>query len=163
MSLDGIVSKAIVKELNNTILGGRIDKVYQPEKDELLLNIYNKGNNYKLIISSNSNNPRIHLTNKSKINPSNPPMFCMLLRKHIAGGIILNIEQFHMDRILFIDISSIDELGLPSEKRLVVEIMGKHSNIVLIEKEDSKIIDSIKRVSRDISRVRQILPGLEYQ
>lgn len=163
MSLDGIVSKAIVKELNNTILGGRIDKVYQPEKDELLLNIYNKGNNYKLIISSNSNNPRIHLTDKSKINPSNPPMFCMLLRKHIAGGIILNIEQFHMDRILFIDISSIDELGLPSEKRLVVEIMGKHSNIVLIEKEDSKIIDSIKRVSRDISRVRQILPGLEYQ
>lgn len=117
MSLDGIVSKAIVKELNNTILGGRIDKVYQPEKDELLLNIYNKGNNYKLIISSNSNNPRIHLTNKSKINPSNPPMFCMLLRKHIAGGIILNIEQFHMDRILFIDISSIDELGLPSEKK----------------------------------------------
>lgn len=163
MSFDGIVSRAIVKELNNTILGGRIDKIYQPERDELLLNIYNKGDNHKLIISSSSNNPRIHLTNRSKTNPSNPPMFCMLLRKYISGGIILNIEQFHMDRILFIDISTLDELGLPAENRLIVEIMGKHSNIILIEKESLKIIDSIKRVTHDISRVRQILPGLEYQ
>lgn len=163
MSLDGIVTRAIVKELNNTILGGRVDKIYQPEKDEILLNIYNKGNNYKLLISSSSNNPRIHFTNQVKKNPPNPPMFCMLLRKHISGGVILDIQQFHMDRIILIDISSLDELGRPSQKRLIVEIMGKHSNIILIEKENLNIIDSIKRVSQDISRVRQVLPGLEYQ
>lgn len=163
MSLDGIVTRAIVKELNNTILGGRIDKIYQPEKDEILLNIYNNGKNHKLTISSSSNNPRIHLTNQSKINPPNPPVFCMLLRKHLSGGIILNIEQFHMDRIIFIDISSIDELGIFKPKRLIIEIMGKHSNIILIENESLNIIDSIKRVPENVSRVRQVLPGLKYQ
>ena len=163
MSLDGIVTRAIVKELNHTILGGRIDKVYQHEKDEILLNIYNKGRNNKLIISASSNNPRIHLTDHTLSNPQTPPMFCMLLRKHLTRGIILNIEQFLMDRVVFIDISSIDELGLPSEKRLIVEIMGRHSNIILIDKNSQKIIDSIKRVSLDMSRIRQVLPGIKYE
>lgn len=163
MSLDGIVVNSIVKELNSKLLGGRIDKIYQQEKDEILINIYNKGNNYKLLISVSSNSPRIHLTDKAKSNPLNPPMFCMLLRKHLAGGRILNIEQFLMDRIIFIDISSLDELGRDSKKRLIVEIMGRHSNIILIDKNNLKIIDSIKRVNYDISRVRQVLPGLEYK
>jgi predicted ribosome quality control (RQC) complex YloA/Tae2 family protein len=163
MSLDGIVTRAIIKELNNTILGGRIDKIYQHEKDEILINIYNKGKNNKLIISASSNNPRMHLTKHIKSNPSTPPMFCMLLRKHLMGGIVLNIEQFHIDRVVFIDISSLDELGQASEKRLIVEIMGKHSNIILIDKKSKKIIDSIKRVSHDMSRVRQVLPGIEYE
>lgn len=163
MSLDGIVTRAIVKELNNTILGGRIDKIYQHEKDEILLNIYNKGNNNKLLISATSNNPRIYLTKCNKSNPSMPPMFCMLLRKHLTGGTVLNVEQYQMDRVLFIDISSIDELGQPSERRLVVEIMGKHSNIILINKDSNKIIDSIKRVTHDMSRVRQVLPGINYE
>ena len=162
MSLDGIVVNSIVEELNKKLLGGRIDKIYQQEKDEILINIYNKGINHKLIISSSSNNPRIHLTDHKKPNPSNPPMFCMLLRKHLSGGIILNISQFSMDRIIFIDISSLDELGRTSEKRLIVEIMGRHSNIILIDKSSLKIIDSIKRVPQEISRVRQILPGLKY-
>ncbi|HSH36174.1 Rqc2 family fibronectin-binding protein [Schnuerera sp.] len=162
MSLDGIVTRAIVNELNSTILGGRVDKIYQHEKDEILINIYNKGKNRKLLISASSNNPRIHLTNYIKSNPSSPPMFCMLLRKHLSGGIILNIEQFYMDRIIFIDISSIDELGNATEKRLIVEIMGKYSNIILIDKNTFKIIDSIKRVTPDMSRVRQVLPGIEY-
>lgn len=163
MSFDGIVTNAVIKELNETILGGRIDKIYQQEKDEILLNIHNKGENYRLIISASSNNPRIYLTTFSKKNPPAPPVFCMLLRKHLSGGIILNIEQFEMDRVVFIDISSIDELGFPTEKRLIIEIMGKHSNIILIDKETNKIIDSIKRVSEDMSRIRQVLPGFIYQ
>ena len=163
MSFDGIVTSAVVKELNKTILGGRIDKIYQQEKDEILINIHNKAESSRLVLSASSNNPRLYLTKYSKKNPPAPPMFCMLLRKHLSGGIILNIEQFEMDRIVFIDISAIDELGEPTEKRLIIEIMGKHSNIILIEKNSNKIIDSIKRVSEDMSRVRQILPGLIYE
>ena len=163
MSLDGIVVNSIVKELNTKLLGGRIDKIYQQEKDEILINIYNEGENHKLLISASSNNPRVHLTDKAKSNPPNPPMFCMLLRKHLTGGRILNIEQFMMDRIIFIDISSLDELGMNSQKRLIIEIMGRYSNIILIDKNNFKIIDSIKRVNHDMSRVRQVLPGLEYE
>lgn len=163
MSLDGIVTRAIIQELNNTLLGGRIDKIYQHERDEILINVYNKGKNNRLLISASSNNPRIHLTNYGKTNPSSPPMFCMLLRKHLSGGIILNIEQLYLDRVIFIDISSLDELGQPSEKRLVIEIMGKYSNIILIDKASTKIIDSIKRVTLDMSRVRQVLPGIKYE
>lgn len=163
MSFDGIVTNAVVRELNSTILGGRVDKIYQPEKDELFISIHNNGINYKLIMSASSNNPRIYLTNKSKKNPVTPPMFCMLLRKHISGGIILNIEQYEMDRVVFIDISAQDELGQPTEKRLVIEIMGKHSNIILMDKATYKIIDSIKRVTDEMSRVRQILPNSIYE
>ena len=162
MSFDGIVTNAVVNELNTTIVGGRIDKIYQPEKDELLLFIHSSGNNYRLVISASSNNPRIYLTNYSKKNPDTPPMFCMLLRKHLTGGIILGVEQFEMDRVVFIDISAQDELGQPTEKRLIVEIMGKHSNIILIDKPSKRIIDSVKRVTEEISRVRLILPGSTY-
>lgn len=162
MSFDGIVTKSVVNELNEKILGGKIDKIYQQESDEILLFIRNNGVNYKLLLSASSNNPRIYLTEYSKENPSSPPMFCMLLRKHLAGGKILNIEQYEMDRIVSIDISSRDELGEFTEKRLIVEIMGKHSNIILIEKNSSKIIDSVKRVPEHVSRVRQIYPGLIY-
>lgn len=162
MSFDGIVTNSVVYELNEKILGGKVDKIYQQEADEILLSIRNNGINYKLLLSASSNNPRIYLTEHSKENPSSPPMFCMLLRKHLAGGKILNIEQYEMDRIVFIDISSRDELGEFSEKRLIIEIMGKHSNIILIDKDSSKIIDSVKRVPEHISRVRQIYPGLIY-
>lgn len=163
MSFDGIVTKAVVKELREKLIGGRVDKVYQQEKDEILLHIHSKGINYRLIMSASSNNPRTYLTNYSKKNPSEPPMFCMLLRKHLIGGIILNIEQFLLDRVIFIDISAIDELGQPTEKRIIIEIMGKHSNIILIDKSSIKIIDSVKRVYEDMSRIRQILPGMVYE
>lgn len=162
MSFDGIVTHSVVNELNEKILGGKIDKIYQQESDEILLIIRNNGENHKLLLSASSNNPRIYLTKHSKENPSSPPMFCMLLRKHLAGGKVLNIEQYEMDRIVSIDISSRDELGEFTEKRLIIEIMGKHSNIILIERDSSKIIDSIKRVPEHISRVRQIYPGLIY-
>lgn len=162
MTFDGIVTKSIVHELKNKLLNGRIDKIYQPEKDELRFNIYNN-KNYKLLISANSSHSRIHLTDTQKENPASPPMFCMLLRKYLAGGRILNIEQYHTDRIIFIDVSNYDELGNERVIRLIVEIMGRHSNIILIEKDSKKIIDSIFKVTDDISRVRQILPGLKYE
>ena len=163
MSFDGIVTHAVVKELDDTIKGGRVDKIYQPEKDEILLFIHKTGINYKVVISASSNNPRIYLTDYNKKNPISPPMFCMLLRKHLNGGIILNIEQYELDRVIFIDFSSIDELGQPKVKRLIIEIMGKHSNIILIDKDSLKVIDSIKRVTSEMSRIRQILPGSIYE
>lgn len=163
MSYDGIVTKSVVKELKDTLIGGRVDKIFQQEKDEILINIRSRGTNYKLIISASSNNPRLYLTEHSKTNPEAPPMFCMLLRKHLSGGTILNIEQYSMDRIIFIDISSSDELGQSSEKRLIIELMGKHSNIMLVEKSSLKIIDSVRRVTDHMSRVRQILPGNIYE
>ncbi len=163
MSFDGIVTKSVLKELRDNLIGGRVDKIYQQEKDEILIHIHSKGINYRLILSASSNNPRIYLTEYSKKNPTEPPMFCMLLRKHLAGGVILNIEQFNLDRVIFIDISSMDELGQPTEKRLIIEIMGKHSNIILIDKSSFRIIDSVKRVYEDMSRVRQILPGMVYE
>lgn len=162
MSFDGIVTRAVVSELREKLVGGRVDKIFQQEKDEILINIRSKGTNYKLLISASSNNARFYLTDYSKVNPESPPMFCMLLRKHLSGGTILNVEQYSMDRIVFIDVSSLDELGQSSEKRLIIEIMGKHSNIMLVEKSSLKIIDSIKRVTESMSRVRQILPGVDY-
>jgi predicted ribosome quality control (RQC) complex YloA/Tae2 family protein len=163
MSFDGIVTRAVVKELKENIVGGRIDKIYQPEKDEIMINIHHIGTNFRLVLSASSNNPRIYLTKITKKNPDSPPMFCMLLRKHLTGGVILNVEQYEMDRVVFIDISSTDELGQPTEKRIIIEIMGKHSNIILIDKDSSKIIDSVKRVTENMSRVRQILPGFYYE
>ncbi len=163
MSFDGVVTKAVIEELKEKILGGKIDKIYQPEKDELIINIHNRGKNHRLLISASSNNPRIYLTKNSKKNPTNPPMFCMLLRKYLSGGLILNIEQYGMDRIVVMDISYLDELGQSSEIRLIVEIMGKHSNIILLNKENHVILDSITRVTGEMSRIRQILPGKKYE
>ena len=163
MAFDGIVTNSVVYELNEKLIGGRVDKIYQQEKDEILIYIRNQGSNHQLLLSSSSNNPRFYLTNNSKKNPATPPMFCMILRKHLSGGTILNIEQFELDRIIFIDISSRDELGRDSVKRIVIEIMGRHSNIILIDKETSNIIDCAKRVYEDMSRVRQIFPGGKYE
>lgn len=163
MSFDGIVMSALTYELSNLLINGKIEKVYQPENDEIILNIRNGNMNYKLLLSASSSNPRIYITNETKENPMTPPMFCMLLRKHIQGGKIVNIFQHSLDRILCIDIQSLDELGVLSTKTLIAEVMGKHSNIILIEKNSNKIIDSIKRIPVSVSSVRQILPGLEYQ
>lgn len=162
MSFDGVVTRSVVSELNSILVGGRIDKIYQQEKDELLLQIYSKGKNHRLLMSASSNNPRLYITDSSKSNPLSPPMFCMLLRKHLSGSIILDIRQNHLDRVVIFTITGKDELGHPTERELIIEIMGKHSNIILINKESKRIIDSIKRIPAEISRVRQILPGLSY-
>ncbi len=162
MSYDGITTRSVVHELSSLLIGGRIDKIYQQEKDELLIQIYNNAKNYKLLLSASSNNPRLYLTKESKKNPLSPPMFCMLLRKHINSSIILDIKQYKMDRVVVITLTGFDELGNKKNRELIIEIMGKHSNIILVDKESNIILDSIKRVPLSISRVRQILPGLQY-
>lgn len=162
MAFDGNVVSSLARELNQKLSGGRIDKIYQPDPDEIIINIRSKGNNHRLLISANSNNPRIYLTEHTKDNPKEPPVFCMLLRKHLSGSSLVEVKQLENDRVLFFNISSKDDLGYLKEKTLIVEIMGRHSNIILIDSENMKIIDSIKRVSHHMSRVRTILPGDIY-
>lgn len=162
MPFDGIVVSAVVKELIDKLLYGRIEKIYQPETDEINLVIRNNGSSHKLLITANSSYPRVHLTNNNKQNPQSPPMFCMLLRKHLNGGKIISIAQKNFDRIVLIDIESYDELGDFSVKRIIIEIMGRHSNIILLDSQSNKIIDSIKRISGDINRHREVLPGRTY-
>lgn len=161
MAFDTLVVKKIVLELSDKITLGRIDKVYQPEKDELLLIIRTKTENLRLVLSASSNNPRIHFTDKSKENPLSAPMFCMLLRKHIQGGRIINIAQPEYERIIVIDIESHNELGDLTVKHLITEITGRNSNIILCD-ENYRIIDSAKHIDFLQSTVRQILPGGQY-
>ncbi|NLY43590.1 MAG: fibronectin/fibrinogen-binding protein [Clostridiaceae bacterium] len=161
MPLDGIVVNCLVHEFNSRILNGRIDKIYQPEKDELFIYIRSKGKNERLLLSASSNHPRAHFTEVSKPNPSTPPMFCMLLRKHLTGGKIVSISQPGLERIIHFAIETYNELGDLTEKTLIIEMMGRHSNIILIDK-DGKIIDSIKHVGISTSSVRQVMPGLKY-
>lgn len=161
MPFDGVVVKNVVNELSDALTGGRIEKIYQPEPDEIILNIRSKGQNHKLVLSANASNPRIHLTGVSKENPSTPPVFCMLLRKHLSGGKIIGIEFHDFERIITIHAENVSELGDLTLKKLVIEIMGKHSNIILLNSE-GKIIDSIKHVDSDISRVREVMPARPY-
>ncbi|ERM90752.1 RNA-binding protein [Caldanaerobacter subterraneus subsp. yonseiensis KB-1] len=162
MAFDGVTLHAIVKELKKEIEGGRIEKIYQPEKEDLIFTIRSKGKNYKLLLSANANYPRIHLTKEDRENPLEPPMFCMLLRKHLQNGRIAEIRQVEFDRIVEIDIETKDELQNQAIKTLVVEIMGRHSNVILIDKASQTILDSIKRVYPDMSKVREVLPGKKY-
>lgn len=162
MAYDGLVLKSIVNELNEKLTNGRIDKIYQPEKDEITLSIRNNRIKYKLLLSASSNNPRAYLTNIEKDNPQTAPTFCMLLRKHLESARIINFEQYKMDRVLKMNVISKNELGDEITKSLIIEIMGKYSNIILINNDDNKIFDSIKRVNTHMSRVREILPGIEY-
>lgn len=162
MSYDGITTAAVVQEISTEILGGRISKINQPTPHEILLQIH-RGKNHRLLLNAGNNAPRICLIENVPKNPLTAPNFCMLLRKHLQGGIITKIQQHKLDRVVLIDISTYDELGDPVVKTLSIEIMGKYSNIILFEGEDRKIIDSIKRITLDISRVRQVLPGSLYE
>ncbi|HAS92735.1 MAG TPA: NFACT RNA binding domain-containing protein [Sedimentibacter sp.] len=161
MSLDGIFLNSIINDLYKKLIGGRVDKIYQPDKNEIVISIRSKGENYKLLITAISNSPRLHLTNVIRQNPSEPPMFCMLLRKHLTSAHITNIKQINFDRIVEISFECKDEFGTAVNKSLITEIMGKHSNIIFIN-EDKTIIDAIKRVAENISSVRQVYPGLKY-
>jgi predicted ribosome quality control (RQC) complex YloA/Tae2 family protein len=162
MPFDGSVINSIVFELNQKLQNGRIDKIYQPEKDELIIGIRGFKESYKLLISASSTYPRLHLTMENKSNPQVPPTFCMLLRKHLTGGRVVSIHQPEFERIVEITIECQDEMGYSTTKMLTVEIMGRHSNIIFLDKESGKIIDSIKRISFDISSVREVLPGRQY-
>lgn len=161
MAFDGITVSAIKDEIEDKILGGRIDKVYQPEKDEIILGIRSMGQAYKLLLTSNASNPKFHFTQTNPSNPMTPPLFCMVMRKHLQSGKIIKIEQPDFDRILNIYVESLNELGDYSVKKLVLEIMGRHSNIILTD-ENNTILDCIKHIGHDTSSVREVLPGREY-
>lgn len=161
MSYDGMVTHCVVEELRQKILNGKIDKIYQPEKDEIVFTIRTFTGSYRLLLSASASNARVHLTDTAKENPMTPPMFCMFMRKHLQGGKIVSIVQDGYDRTIRIGIESYNELGDLTIQYIVVEIMGRHSNIILLD-ENEKIMDSIKHVDFTVSAVRQILPGLLY-
>lgn len=161
MAFDGFVISNIITELNQKILGGRIYKIYQPESDEITLVIKKDRNTLRLHISASASLPLIYLTDTSKTNPMQAPNFCMLLRKHLSNGRIVSISQPNFERIIEITIEHLNELGDICQKRLVIELMGKHSNIIFTDSEDM-ILDSIKHISANISSIREVLPGRAY-
>lgn len=161
MAFDGITVHAIASELNSVLKDGRIDKIHQPERDTITIGVRTKNGAYRLLLCANPSCARVHLSSVSMENPASPPMFCMLMRKHIGSGKITRIEQSGFERIIHIYIESYDEMGYLSEKLLICELMGKHSNIILLNK-DGKIIDSVYHIDFTVSSVRQILPGLIY-
>lgn len=160
MALDGIVLASIITELTDTLLEGRIDKIYQPMKDEIMLQIRSQNKNYQLLLSSNPSMPRIYMTEHKRENPQIAPNFCMLLRKHLQNGRIVGFHQPNFERIAEIHVQNKNELGDWVIKKLIIEIMGKHSNIILIE--DGVILDSIRHISDALSSVREVMPGGIY-
>ncbi len=161
MAFDGTVIANIVYDMHRLLTGGRIYKIYQPEADELLLVIKNQKETYRLLLSASASLPLVYFTSENKQNPLTAPNFCMLLRKHISNGRILSVVQPGMERILEISIEHLNELGDLCQKKLVIEIMGKHSNIIFLD-DASMIIDSIKHISSQVSSVREVLPGRTY-
>ena len=161
MSMDGLSLYASMLELRKTLTGGRIDKIQQTDKEELLLSVRGAGANYRLLINASAADNRVQLTELKKQAPAEAPMFCMLLRKRISGGKILGFEQSRLDRVLKITIEAYNELGDLAQLSLYCELMGKHSNIILVNDEGG-IVDAIKHVGLGMSAVRLVLPGLEY-
>lgn len=161
MALDGIVIANLAFELSGRLSGGKIAKIAQPEPDELLLTIKNNKTVCRLLLSAGASLPLIYLTEKNKPAPLTAPSFCMLLRKYIGNGRILSVEQPGLERILNFTIEHLDEMGDRKQKRLIVELMGKHSNIIFC-REDGTILDSIKHIPGTVSSVREVLPGRSY-
>lgn len=163
MALDALCLAAVLRELNASIEGGRIDKIYQPGAQDVVLGIRGNQGSGKVLISANPSHPRIHLTTLERENPDKPPMFCMLLRKHLTGARILGLEQPYMERVITLRLEATDELGDKVSRSLVLEAMGRHANLVLLDGE-GRIIDCIRRVEGDLSTgARQVLPGLFYR
>lgn len=162
MPLDGITLNLLKQELSQYIIGSRIEKIHQPSKDELVFHLRSREGAYRLLISASANSPRLHLTANAPENPAVPPMLCMLFRKHLTGAVITDIRQLGLDRVVFIDLSGTNEIGDAVTFTLCVEIMAKHSNIILINS-DGNIVDAVKRVDFTQSSVRQILPTFRYE
>lgn len=162
MSFDGIVTRALTDEFNTKYIGARVDKIYQTEKDEIMINMRSKDGAFKVLISASSNNPRFYVSKVTKENPSEAPLFSMILRKNLSGSKLLRVEQFGFDRAVSFVFKGYNDFHEEALYYLVVEIMGKYSNIILLN-EDHKIIDAIKRVSTLMSREREIEPSLIYE
>ncbi len=163
MSYDGVVTCAMTQELKRELTLGKIEKIYQPQPDQLLLSVHTARGRRKLFISASGNHSAVYLTENNPENPVQPPLFCMVLRKHLGAARIQSISQCGCDRIIEIDLETVDELGFNVNKRLICEIMGKHSNVILVDLGTGKIIESIKHVGIDVNRARQILPGKLYE
>ena len=162
MPLDALCLSGVVHELQNALSGAKIDKIYQPGRDEVVLALRAPAGNVKLLLSANPSHPRAHLTQISRENPDKPPMFCMLLRKHLSGARLLELVQPPMERVVDLRLEALDELGDRVERRLVLEAMGRHSNLILLDGE-GRIMDCLRRVDSDMSARRQVLPGLFYR
>ena len=161
MPLDGMTLGFVCRELAARLVGGRVDRVQQPERDELHLLIRSQGENHRLLLCAGAHHARLHLTDFGKANPMEPPMFCMLLRKYLQGGRIAFIRRVAGDRIVEIGVDALDELGEARTRTLVMEVMGRHSNIILHDN-DGRIIDAVRHVDATMSRVREVRPGLTY-
>lgn len=163
MAFDGLFLRKIKEELKVKLSGSRVDKISQPEKDEIIVSFRGREGNFKVLMTSSSDTARVHLTEETRKNPLQAPLFNMVLRKNIGGGKLKDIVQINGDRILDFIIESTDEMGFDSKYHLIVEIMGKHSNIVLVRDRDNKIIECIKHVGMDVNSYRLLLPGAEYK
>ena len=159
MPLDAICLQAVVNEISPALIGSRIEKIQQPARDQLVLLM--RGNR-RLFICANPNQPRIYMTEQLRDNPSQPPMFCMLLRKHIGNGRIVSVEQSPLERVVTLAIEATDEMGEQSRFSLILEAMGRNTNLILTDKEN-RIVDCLRRVDLEMSQTRQVLPGLFYQ
>ena len=161
MAFDGIITRAVVSELNGCLLNGRINKIFEPNKNEILLGIYFCGKNYALNICINPVNYRVHLTTHSKSNPQNVFNFCMVLRKYLTGGTIKKIYMNGLERIIYIDVDCYNDFNDLVSKTIVIELMGKHSNVILLNS-DNTIIDSLRHLDKLDNSLRDILPGYRY-
>ena len=162
MSYDGIVTMAIARQLRDELTLGKIEKIYQPQPEQLIFSIHTKEGRRLLFLSAAANHPATYMVSAMTENPLSPPPFCMALRKHLSAARIVDISQRDGERIIYFDMETMDEMGFSVNRRLVAEIMGKHSNILLLDMATGRIIDSIKHISMGESRIRQALPGLEY-
>ncbi|MBP3311274.1 MAG: NFACT family protein, partial [Butyricicoccus sp.] len=162
MPLDAVCLRAVLAELDRKAAGGRIDKVYQPDRDEIVLSIRGTHGAMRLMVTAEPSAPRMHFIDANRENPAAPPMFCMLLRKYVQGAKIVSISQPALERMAVIDLDTTDEMGVPVRRQLVCELMGKYSNIIL-KGGDGRVIDAIRRIDGDISGKRQVLPGLFYR
>lgn len=162
MPLDGITTYFLARELNTRLAGARIDKIYQPDRYDIFLHLRQDSRNLKLLLTANPSGPRIHLTESSRENPALPPSFCMLLRKHLAGSRISDISAPSYERIIEITVQTVDELGDRKDKKLIIEMMGRYSNIILVNQEN-RIFDSLLHVDSQMSRVREIMPARPYE
>ena len=162
MPFDAVFLSAVTAELRASLIGSRVDKVQMPSRDLVVLQFRGQGGNGRLLLSASTNSPRIHLTGASLENPAQPPMFCMLLRKHLTGGRIVDLRQPPMERLVDITLDCTDEMGEPVQKHLILELMGRNSNLILCGG-DGRVLDCLRRVDFEMSEKRQVLPGLFYQ
>ncbi len=162
MALDGLYLRSLANEFRNTLLNCRIDKITQPEKDEIILNFKINRKAVRLLLTANASYPRINFIDYNKENPLKAPVFCMVLRKYLNTAVLKEVTQLGNDRVLLLDFESSDDLGFNSIYTLIIEIMGRHSNITLIRKRDGIIMDSIKHITPDINSYRVLYPGIEY-